>query len=57
MTIADVSNLSTLAKSTIYSFCRSRDLKFFKIGSRIVFDEKDIKKWLQKHQVKQIKRK
>ena len=57
LTIQDVSNVTTLAKSTLYSYVHYRTIPFIKLGGRIVFENSAIQKWINKKQVKEVKRK
>ena len=57
LTVQDVSNITTLAKSTLYSYVHYRTIPFVKLGGRIVFENGAIQKWINKKQVKEIKRK
>ena len=57
LTIEDLSKVTTLAKSTLYSYVHYRTIPFIKIGGRIVFEEGAILKWINKKQVKEIARK
>jgi excisionase family DNA binding protein len=56
LTIEDLSNVTTLAKSTLYSYVHYRAIPFIKIGGRIVFEEGAIKKWMKKKEVKTVNR-
>ena len=57
LTIQDLSNITTLAKSTLYSYVHYRTIPFIKIGGRIVFEEGSIQKWINKKEVKVVNRK
>ena len=57
LTIEDVSKVTTLAKSTLYSYVHYRTIPFIKIGGRIVFEEGAIQKWINKKEVKEVSRK
>ena len=56
LTISDASKLTTLAKSTLYSYVHFQAIPFLKIGGRIIFEEESIKKWMDKKQIKEVKR-
>ena len=57
LTIEDLSKVTTLAKSTLYSYVFHRSIPFIKLGKRIVFEEGAIQKWIDKKQVKEVSRK
>jgi len=57
LTIEDVSKVTTLAKSTLYSYVYYKTIPFLRIGGRIVFEEKDLQNWIDKKKVKVIERK
>lgn len=56
LTINDLSKITTLAKSTLYTYSRYNQIPFLRIGGRIVFEEDKIKKWIDKKRVKEINR-
>ena len=57
LTIEDVSKVTTLAKSTLYSYVYYQTIPFLRIGGRIVFEEKELQNWIDKKKVKVIERK
>jgi excisionase family DNA binding protein len=56
LNIADASQFTTLVKSTLYSYVHYRVMPFTRIGGRIVFEERTLRKWLEKRRVKEVKR-
>ena len=56
LTISDTSKLTTLAKSTLYSYVHFQAIPFLRIGGRIVFEEESIKKWMDNKRIREVKR-
>ena len=56
LTIEDVSKVTTLAKSTLYSYVHYQTIPFLRIGGRIVFEKKELQNWIDKKKVKVIQR-
>ena len=57
MTIEEASRVTTLAKSTLYSYVFHRAIPFIRIGGRIVFEEEVLQKWMRRKEVKEVRRK
>jgi excisionase family DNA binding protein len=57
MTVSEVSTLTTLAKSTLYTYVHYQTIPFIRIGGRIVFEEDAVKEWIGKKRVKETERK
>jgi excisionase family DNA binding protein len=57
LTIRDVSHITTLAKSTLYSYVHYQAIPFIKIGGRIVFEEGAVQKWIASKKKEVISRK
>jgi len=47
LNIKSVSEYLTLGKSTIYKLVAQKEIPFYKVGSRILFDIDEINMWLR----------
>ena len=54
LSIRQASKLSTLSTRFLYTACQKRQLKFYKIGRRIVIDRQDLLEFLTREPVEPI---
>jgi excisionase family DNA binding protein len=47
LTVKDASKITTLAASTLYTYIHYKKIPILKIGSRIVFEKSELKKWME----------
>jgi len=46
LTISDLSIMLRLSKSTIYTYTSKNTIPHIKLGTKVLFDRKDIEKWV-----------
>ncbi len=51
LSVRDVTEMTGLSVFTIYSWVSQKKIPFVKIGSRTLFDSKDILAWIEAHKV------
>jgi excisionase family DNA binding protein len=52
--IERAAELVSLKRSTIYSYVARRVIPFYKVGSRVLFDELELSDWVRAHRVAPI---
>ncbi|MEX2445637.1 MAG: helix-turn-helix domain-containing protein [Alkalispirochaeta sp.] len=54
LTITEAAQVLGLAKSTLYKKTSAKSIPFFKLGSRVLFDERALMTWAGLHRVQPI---
>jgi excisionase family DNA binding protein len=56
LSVQEASEILTLAKSTLYQYIHNRYIPYTKVGGRIVFEEKIIRKWMNRKRKEVIRK-
>ena len=54
LTVKEVSALTRLSRATIYSYIAAKKIPYNKIGTRVLFEEQQIIKWIEARRVTPI---
>ena len=54
LSIGDIARMLDLSIATIYKYVCQKKIPYLKIGSRVLFDEDKLDKWLQSKEVEPI---
>jgi len=54
LNLAEVSTMLGMCKLSLYKLTSQRGIPFFKIGSRLLFDEQKLRAWMETHAVEPL---
>lgn len=51
LTVPEVADLTRLSPATIYSYVAGKKIPYLKLGTRTMFEEEEVIKWIQARRV------